>query len=78
MTDEAKQEAGRTVRFAEVGDRKGVQEIQLGANDTLKDLLAKAGVTDDREVRVNNNIASEGVELKEGDFITAIPRVVGG
>lgn len=80
MAEENKEtaQAARTVRFAEVGNRKGVTEVELGPNETLKDLLAKAGVADDREIRINNNIASEGTELQEGDFVMALPRVVGG
>lgn len=68
----------RTVRFTEVGSKKGVQEVELGPGETLKDLLARQGVTADREVRVNNNIASEGTELQDQDFVMALPRVVGG
>lgn len=81
MTEKEKQaEATETmkVRFAEVGNRQGVIEVDLGPGETLKDLLAKQGVTEDREIRVNNDIASPGVELAPGDLVMALPRVVGG
>jgi molybdopterin converting factor small subunit len=79
MADTTQEKAEtRTIRFAEVGNRKGVVEVDLGPDETLKDLLAKQGVAADREVRVNNDLASEGTELKEGDLIMALPRVVGG
>lgn len=70
--------AQKKVRFAEVGNRKGIVEVDLGPNDTLKELLTRQGVTEDREIRVNNTVASDGMELQDGDLIMALPRVVGG
>jgi sulfur carrier protein ThiS len=66
------------VRFNQVGDKKGIQELDLPEGATVADLLKETGVRDTREVRVNNNIASEATELKEDDLVMALPRVVGG
>lgn len=78
MAEQEQQKETRTIRFTEVGSKKGVQEVELGPGESLKDLLARQGVTGDREVRVNSNIASDGTELQNDDFVMALPRVVGG
>lgn len=78
MAEQEQEKQTRTVRFTEVGSKKGVQELELGPGETLKDLLTRQGVTADREIRVNSNIASDGTELEDQDFVMALPRVVGG
>lgn len=75
---ETAKETGPKIRYAEVGNRQGIIDVDLGPGATVKDLLKKQNVGEDREIRVNNEVVSPGVELQEGDLVTALPRVVGG